>query len=132
MLVKNISPILMIGNTIKSEDGASTPVTGALYHPPESFWQKQSVVIEDDICSDRGTKRRLTPINKFKCPDEPRMWGISDVDNVCKCFEPTSNFRMLPPDSLFEWIHSLTSSLKTANSWPSERGFILWAEFPFC
>ena len=122
----------MIGNTIKSEDGAPTPVTGALYHPPESFWQKQSVVIEDDICSDRGTKRLLTPIYKFKCPDEPRMWGISDVDNVCKCFEPTSNFRMLPPDSLFEWIHSLTSSLKTANSWPPERGFILWAEFRFC
>ena len=46
-------------------------------------------------------------------PDEPRMWGISDVDNVFKCFELTSScwelpdLNLLPPDSEpYEWIHS--------------------------
>ena len=43
------------------------------------------------------------------------MWGISDVDNVFKCFELTSSCWELPdlnllppdsPDSEYEWIHS--------------------------
>ena len=29
------------------------------------------MLVEDDICSDRDTKRLLTPINKFKCPTIP-------------------------------------------------------------
>ena len=39
-------------------------------------------------------------------PDEPRMWTISDVDNVQKCFELTSSCLELQPDSLYDWIHS--------------------------
>ena len=38
--------------------------------------------------------------------DEPRMWTISDVDNVQKCFELTSSCLELQPDSLYDWIHS--------------------------
>ena len=39
-------------------------------------------------------------------PGEPRMWTISDVDNVQKCFELTSSCLELHPDSLYDWIHS--------------------------
>ena len=63
--------------------------------------------------------------------EEPRMWAISDVDNVAKCFELTSSCWKPPQDSpRYGWIHS-DFFIEDGKLMAVKKGFVIMGGISF-